>query len=193
MRTIDLKCRDSFASPVSGCRDLPQEALFLGHYGQIYLFFDLPADPGACVLQRASLILFKLPYIFSCGENDCAGYPAGQYTLYPLLDFFSAFGRAFSPPAVDFSRRVCYQDFRGCSYTEIDVTQIVKDWSDGRLENRGILLTGSPHSPCLYYASDRYEILWMRPLIRLTCGETEKPGVLRAVPCEVKINAAEDP
>lgn len=191
MPIIDLKCRDSFASPAAGCQGCQQEALFLGHYGQVYLFFDLPADLSSRVLRKASLILFKLPYISSCGAKGTAyvEHNASQYTLYPLLDFFSIFGHMFSPPAVDPDHRVDFKDIPHCSYTEIDITRIVEDWNGGKLENRGILLIGSPDSPCLYYASNRYEIFWMRPLIRLTCWETETPRALRAVPCKVKVNS----
>lgn len=186
MPIIDLKCRYSFAFSALGCQGCQQEAHFLGHDGRICLFFDLPADPGACILQKAVLVLFKLPYI---SGTECAGHSVSQYVLYPLLDFFSVFGSMFSPPAVDLGRRVCFQDISSRSYTEIDITQIVKDWSDGKLENRGILLAGSPDSPCLYFASNRYQIFWMRPIIRMTYRKIETSQALRSVPCEVKIKS----
>ena len=189
MPVVDLNCRDSFSAPAPGCQECRREALFLGYDGRIFLLFDSPADFSARMLRKADLILFKLPYLSSPAGNgtECAGHTASQYALYPLLDFFSVFGGAFSPPAVDFGRRVCFQDISGRGYTEIDVTQIVRDWSCGKLENRGVLLAAFPDSPCLYYASSRYRILWMRPMLRLTYQKIELPRTLRAVPCEVKI------
>lgn len=188
MPIIDLKCRYSFASPASDCQERRQKALFLGHHGQIYLFFNLPVNLNACVLRKASLILFKLPDLISCSKKfSGAGQPAGRCALYPLLDFFNASGGIFSPPAVSLEHRVDFEDVPQRGNTEVNITQIVKDWNDGTLENRGILLTGSPCSPCLYYASDRYKTIWMRPLIRLVCGKIEITRALRAVPCEVRV------
>lgn len=192
MPIVDLKCRESFASSTLDCPKSRQESLFLGHCGQIYLFFHLPVNLGACFLQKARLILFKLPYLSPCeaAENTCAGRAANQYALYPLLDFFSAFSGIFSSPAVDPGRRVCFTDLCSCSYTEIDLTEIVADWMQGKLENRGILLTGSPDSPCLYYASGQYRIPWMRPKLRLTYQTIQITRALRSVPCEVTVKRA---
>lgn len=183
MPTIDLECRDSFAAPMPACQ---QEALFLGHDGRIYLFFDPPADLGACILRKASLILFKLPCLSPCKTTEGR---SGPYTLYPLLGFFNVFGGLFAPPAVDSERRVSFRDIPGRGYTEIDITKIAEDWLGGRLENRGILLAGSPDSPYLYYASSRYPILCMRPVIRMTYRTIEPSQALRAVPCEVAVKS----
>ncbi len=186
MRIADLKCRDSYSPSAPDCRG--QESLFLGPRRPICFFFNLPpSDFSFCMLRKASLILFKLPYISSCRIQEAAS-PAGRYALYPLLDFFSAFSDLFCPPAADPARRVDFEDDRRRGYTEIDITPIVRDWASGKLENRGLLLTGTPGSPSLYYASHRYRIPGMRPLIRLKCEAAEFSRALQVVPCEVTVS-----
>ena len=180
---IDIRAQDSFSYPSDCCRpEMQQESIYLGHQKAIYLFFHLPPCFYARGLLQAKLILFKLPSV-SLNVGVC-----GQYALYPLLEVFSAFNDLFSPPAIDPSRGVAFENPDCRSYTEIDITQIARDWASGALENNGLLLTGENDAPYVFYASGRYQIVGMRPVIRFSCREAARPGSLQAVPCDVKVS-----
>ncbi|QIB68770.1 hypothetical protein Ami103574_05280 [Aminipila butyrica] len=108
-----------------------------------------------------------------------------QYALFPLLDYFSVYSSWYMLPRFDDSLRVDYEDQPHMSYTEIDITTIAAAWSEGKLENRGLVLTGAPNGQELTYASDQYETAGMRPRIRLTYEGISKP--LSMAPCTVEV------
>lgn len=186
MGMIDVRCQDGITSSTDYCCAYKQKGfLLLGHNYQVYLFFNLPPCLCSKNLIQAKLILFKLrpsPFIAKefCADN--------RYNLYPLLDFYSAFSCMFSPPVIDCSRRIIFEnDYCRC-YTEADVTHIVKDWADDKIENFGIFLTGNSDSGYIYYAPGGYDIIGMRPLLRLTYKDMEICQPLNVVPCGVKVN-----
>lgn len=186
MNVISLKCQDSISSCIDYCHVGKQSKyLMLGHNYQIYLIFDLP--PCLCLnnLIQARLILFKvLPFSFTAKKT----YTVDKYNIYPLLDFYSAYNCMFSPPCVDCGRGVIFEDDYCCNHTEVDITNIVMDWLGSKIENYGLLLTGNEHSRYISYAAERYEVIGMRPMIRLTCKETEIYRPLSAVPCKVNVH-----
>jgi hypothetical protein len=95
----------------------------------------------------------------------------------------------FCPPKIDYSRRVIFDNNYCSSYTEVDITKIVKDWADNKIENKGLMLTGNDNSQYVSYASDRYEIMGMRPMIRMIYEGKEICLPLSVAPCEVKVNS----
>lgn len=184
MSAIDIEARDSFSYP-SDCRcpGIQMESVYMGHQKSIYLFFALPTFLSALLL-RARLILFKIPTFSDPGS------PADQatrYTMYPLLEPFSFFNGLYSAPAIDCGRCVSFPNLPCLSYTQLDVTQIVRSWIGGEPENHGLLLTGSLDSPYVFYASNRYPIAGMRPTLRLIFADKPQPCGLRTVPCEVAV------
>lgn len=187
MSAIDIEARDSFSCP-SDCRcpGVQSESVYLGHQKSIYLFFALPPFFSALPL-RARLILFKIPTF-----SDLGG-PAGQavrYTMYPLLEPFSFFSGLYSAPLIDCGLCVSFHNLPCLSYTQLDVTQIVRSWIGGEPENHGLLLTGGQDSPYVFYASNRYPIAGMRPTLRLIFADKTRPCGLRAVPCEVAVTGS---
>lgn len=189
MGVIDIKCQDSFNSPMCGCyMNKQRQALFLGHNEQIYLFFNLPPCLPFGIMLKARLLLFKLLcFPFRMNPIVSVENPPSQYALYPLLDFYSVFNCAFSPPIIDADEQVNFINHSHLSYTEVDITQIVGDWSSGKIENKGLLLTGFEACQCISYASGQYTILGMRPTIRITFRENKICQPLKMSPCEVKV------
>ena len=189
MSMADLRAQDSYNFPIDRCNsESERKSLALGHKRVIYLFFNFASCLTGYTLLKADLILFKLPFaVFDIDKNIDSHNPANQYVLYPLLELFSASNSMFVPPAIDYSRGLRFE-YPCCeSYTKIDVTQIVQDWSQSKLENNGLLLMSSDTSPYVFYASNQYQILGMRPFIRLKYENTPPAGLLRSVPCDVKI------
>ncbi|MFT9078285.1 DNRLRE domain-containing protein [Ethanoligenens sp.] len=190
MGVVDIKCQDSFTSALNGCYPAKQRnVLFLGHEEQIYLFFNLPLCLPFGALSKARLRLFKLVcFPFPIHHTVDAENDSSRYALYPLLDFYSVFNCAFSTPAVDVDRRVDFTNCSHLSYTEIDITQIVEEWIRGKIENKGLLLTGSASSQCISYASGQYAVLGMRPTIRINLKENSICQPLKVVPCKVSVS-----
>lgn len=185
MSVTDLRAQDSYNFPNSGNE---QESLALGHRRVIYLFFNFASCLTGRTLLKADLILFKFPSaIFNIGKDLDPHNPANQYTLYPLLELFSAFNDMFVPPAIDYSRGIRFEYSCCKSYTKIDITQIVQDWIQSKLENNGLLLVSSNTAPYVFYASNQYKILGMRPFIRMKYEDIPPDGLLRSAPCDVKI------
>lgn len=158
----------------------------MGYDDLIYLFFELPVYLCSCKLTQARLILFKIPPSDLLSRNEES--LESRYKVYPLLDFFNIYSCLFSPPDIDYGRKIVFHNNENSSYTEIDITQIVKDWVENEIENKGLLLTGSKNSKNITYASDRYKVAGMRPMIRLTYEGIDVCHELSCVPCEVKIN-----
>ncbi|KPU42425.1 hypothetical protein OXPF_42100 [Oxobacter pfennigii] len=190
MSVIDLRPQSAFNySTDSFYREKPKQSLLLGYEKIIYLFFNWPLWLCKCVLLKAKLILFKLPYdTCNMGKVTSKKNTKAHYTLYPLLEVFNVCGCMHTPPAVDLSRCVTFENSYRRSYTEIDVTQIVQDWSNDTLENNGFLLMGKDNSPYIFYASSQHRISEMRPMLRLTCKYAERFCTLQTVPCDVKIS-----
>lgn len=189
MNIIDIKCQDSVNSSLNCCHlELPKDPLRLGSHNQIYLFFNLPVFINSRQIDEARLILYKSPPF---GEGDCnAESEENKYYLFPLTDYFSIYSCMFSMPAIDRGRRVVFNNDNCKSYTEIDVTDIVKAWLDLSLENKGLLLAGSKNAQCVFYESNRCDITGMHPTLRLICsgiGPFPTPA-LNCADCNVTIN-----
>lgn len=180
MSILDLNCRETVSLPKEGCNPCGcEESLVLGRNYQIYLSFELPADYYLKNLKEAKLVLYKLPMVV---QNE----GSSEYEVYPLLDFFSAFSGVFDRPAVDEERKETFTDQESCAYSEADITSIVKAFLGEKVENKGILLTGSEETRIITYASDGYEIRGMRPMLRLIY-EDMICIPLSCVPCKISI------
>ncbi len=186
MSLLDLECQKSVSSS-KDCLyiDGNKEYLRLGCDYQIYLSFSFP--PYSCLkyLKQAKLILFKIPaQFFGVQTTD----KCDHYSIYPLLDFFSPYSCIFTPPAIDFSRKETFEDNECSSYTEADITPIVKAWINEEVENKGILLTGNLETRLITYASDRYIIKGLHPFLRLNYVETDLCQPYSTTPCTIEIN-----
>lgn len=177
MKLLDLKAKEAVSTSDDCNFFYNGDNLLLGRgFRQDYmmhLFFDLHMGQVFCSrqLEQAKLVLFKKPlnnYCSSSQSND------NKYGLYPLLDFFNAYTCDFCPPAVDQGMEILFENNSCLSYTEIDVTDIVKAWMSGDIENKGLLLIGIGDSPLISYVSSNFCVKGMRPLLRLIYeGECE--------------------
>lgn len=177
MKLVDLKAKDAVSVSDDCSSSCNGDNLLIGRgFCQDYvlhLFFDLRMGQVYCSMQleQAKLVLFKKPLNTisnsSSSENNA-------YGLYPLLDFFNVYMSNFCTPAVDKSMEVLFENDSDVGYTEIDITDIVKAWISGDIENKGLLLVGIMDSPLISYASSNFPIKGMQPLLRLIYdGECE--------------------
>lgn len=185
MSLLDIKCHEAVGSAENcSITYANKNYLLLGGIFQIYLSFQLPPYPYIKHLKQARLILYKISsYCNAAQTNDCP-----HYSIFPLLDYFSACNCAFIPPAVDCSREEIFTDKKCCCYTEADVTRIVKSWIDEKIENKGFLLTGGLETRLITYASDIYKIQGMRPVLRLIYEENGICPPMSVAPCTVEVN-----
>ncbi len=182
---MDLKCTESVSSS-KDCQYIESDRKYLrlGHDYQIYLSFELP--PYSCIknLLQAKLLLFK---ISTTCEEEQKRSECQFHSVYPLLDYFSAFSCMYEPPDFDCGLGEMFEDLESCCYTEADISLIVRAWIDEEIENRGLLLTGKRSSRIITYASDTYDIRGMQPMLRLAYEESVCEPLL-SVPCVVKID-----
>ncbi len=158
-----------------------KKKIYWGFPFQTYLFFEIPRELYFTPLMTAKLILHKIP---NCCMVNWERSEAG-YFLSPLLEYYSIYYDCYSSPEVDLNYCVEYVNLPCSSYSEIDITNIAASWMSNTIENKGLLLTGSPCSESLAYTSGDDEISAMHPMIRLTY-EGETP-VLRTADCLVVV------
>lgn len=192
MSLIDIKCQEAICITKDyQYINMEKKRLFLGHncYHDylIYLYFDLYSYYCYGDLKEAKLILFKIPSK-SSENRSCYKGKQNKYSLYPLLDFFNIYGYKFEEPNIDPNLRVNFDDEKLCGYTEIDITNIVKMWIKGDVENKGVLLIGDKYSRIITYACHRYFILGMRPMLRLNYGENSICKPLNVISSIVTVN-----
>ena len=186
MGYIDLTCRESI-SLMNGGQDFAYEndagnKLFLGYNVNTYLFFELPPIAFYCHILQARLLLYKIPLYCTGIASEL---PNSQYSVCPLLDFFSSYSNLYTQPRTDDSFIVNFEDQTNMSYTEIDITAIAGAWIEENIENKGLLMTGNLGAQQLIYASDQYKTVGMRPMLRLTYDVISWP--LRAASCTVAV------
>lgn len=177
MKLVDLKVKDAISASNDCSSSYNGYNLLLGRgFCQDYalhLFFDLRMGQVYCSMQleQAKLVLFKKPLN---SISHCAPSDNNAYGLYPLLDFFNVYMCNFCAPAVDKSMEVLFENNSYLGYTEIDITDIVKAWITGDIENKGLLLMGIGDSPLMSYASSNFPVKGMQPFLRLIYdGECE--------------------
>jgi hypothetical protein len=188
MSLIDLKCQESICfSEDCNYINTENENLLLGRSDYcdylIYLYFDLIPCLFSKEIKQAKLILFKLPpklrnRIYYRNQNV-------KYSIYPLMDFFSIYNCC---PNIEYNQIVNFEDRQCFSYSEIDITPIIKSWIDEEIENKGLLLMGNKYARIITYASDRYRIIGMQPRLRLIYEEKDICPPLKMTTCNVEVH-----
>ena len=102
-----------------------------------FVKFDLRALPSGLPVTKATLRLWP-NLVTTAGTIDLSAVlgPWDEATLAAII------APAMSQPIIDFS--VAKTDLK--TYVNVDVTELVKDWVDGDLENHGLALVGQPGS-----------------------------------------------
>jgi hypothetical protein len=180
---VDLTCRES-VSLLNGNFFYKNRSdhLHLGCGFITYLFFELPLPSFIGRLEKAELVLYKIP----ADTNELPYSPeCDRYFIYLLLDYFNIFGNCYEPPRIDECLGVEFIDHARIGYDDVDITKIVEAWLGSGPENKGLLLTGTPDARRLVYASDRFEAPGMRPMLRLTYEGVTRP--LNVAPCTVEV------
>jgi len=203
MNVLDLTCKNSVS--FSQNRKKSSQTLYVGGVEDFIscLYFEIPPHIYGKVIESARLILYKYPVsafeqynskygaAYKCSapcddsHDDCC--PA-NLIVCPLLEFFSKYSPCYSIPRTDAGKTViCPIEERLC-YTEIDISQIAKQWIQNTLDNRGLLLKGCCTDRIVSYASEKEPDGGLRPTMRLTYRD---PGQLSCVPCIVSVNNAQ--
>ncbi|WMI81965.1 DNRLRE domain-containing protein [Anaerotignum sp. MB30-C6] len=196
MSVIDLQCFESMCvSKNSQNIYTNRKILSLGqYYGDqyiIYLYFHLLPQYYIEHLEQAKLILYKIPSVYGRGTTNIPRQQTEQYKILPLLDYFSCYSNMYTPPQLDVSRECVFQSDESRAYEEIDITDLVNDWSNQDLENKGMMIQGNNDSAFLQYASDKYDVLGMRPVIRMTYQSSVCPP-MSMNQCSVQVNKNEE-
>ncbi|ABX42312.1 hypothetical protein [Lachnoclostridium phytofermentans] len=188
MHVIDLRCRESDNFSINCCKNDNEERLLLGQNDcckeSIYLYFDLPLFLNMNLVQSSKLILYKLPM---CCKNQKT--LSNQYSVYPLIDFYSPFVGCFSPLRFDCTYKEDFEDNINLGYSEIDVTSMVKSWLQGSIENKGLLITGEEHSPLIVYASEKDMDSKIHPILRIIISDSLVFRTLTEIPCKVNMRS----
>lgn len=190
MSLMDVKCEESIYITQNGYyNDKDKKRLLLGEDCDddylVYLFFSLPSYSHIKKLKEARLILFKLP---NEEENDFQlNKKYGSYSVAPLLNFFSIYACIYSPTFIDCEQRAIFRNDCHCSYTEVDITHIVKAWTQEEIENKGLLLYGNKEASLVIYASNQYKIEGMRPRLRLVYEDACIIPCLASAACTVTV------
>jgi len=164
------------------------------------LYFKIPPYIYGKEIENARIILYKYPvpvyemYHSKCGAAYKCGVPIddvhddccpASLSVCPLLEFFSKYSPCYSIPLSDSGKTVtCQIDERLC-YTEIDISQIAKQWIQNTIDNRGLLVTGCCTGRIVSYASEKEPDWGLRPVMRLTYRDLSE---LSSVPCIVKVS-----
>jgi hypothetical protein len=94
----------------------------------------------------------------------------------------------YTEPRIEDDLGISFRNDDCCSYTEVDVTNIVSAWFDEEIEEKGLLLTGECNASKICYASDEFQWKGMRPILRLIYQENICPQTLAQVPCIVEVH-----
>lgn len=200
MSIMDLTCKDSISYSKRCNKDIDGDSLYLGSYYRcnylICLYFALPRYSFLQKLKKASLILYKMPEDHDerrryrrYNKNEQYKNYKDQYIVCPLEDYFSAYSSDFSIPDPDFDRKQEFRDIIHSCFTEIDITDIVKDWINEEIENRGLILLGKKDSHLITYASKKCSISRMCPTLRLIYEEKGFGHGYITIPCEVGVKS----
>ncbi|SBW01682.1 conserved hypothetical protein [uncultured Eubacteriales bacterium] len=185
MCVLDLNCSQSFSFtlPCSfTCKNSGRVLLGCGY--QVFLYFDIPPCLDLYSVKQARLVLFKIP---DSGTSCYPEKPPVRCFACPLLEFYSPYGCAYSPPVIDEGHRVNFYDNPNLCSTEVDVTETVNAWARGSIENKGIILTAMEDSRLIIYASGQYEIAGMSPMLRLVYENTTICQPLSVENCDVAL------
>lgn len=193
MSLLDLKCQDSICCS-KNYSDIykKRKSLLLGKDNfydyMIYLYFNFPTYSCFKYLKEARLILCKIPVNSEEFKEASCKNENSEYSVYPLLDFFSIYSSIFSNARLDYNLKVNFEDKGFYSYTEVDITSIIKAWTKEEIENKGLILMGNHDAEPILYASNRYNTIGMQPKLRLIYDENHICPPLVTVPCNVEVN-----
>lgn len=184
MSIIDIKSTKSASTAKPGyCIDRYSDCLQVGGGFESYVFFELPTSISLSNFKQANLILFKVP----CKTSNNQKWYGGNYSVYPLLDFFSTYSSVYSLPSFNYEKGIYFKNEPWSSYTQIDITDIVNEWMNGNIENKGLLLSELNASNLLTYASGRCRTKEMVPTLRLIYEQNTINPVLTKAEGEIMI------
>lgn len=156
MNIIDLKCSKSLVFSGRYFEGVEESNLRIGSTKYFkyksYLYFDLTPIPSTFQILSARLILYKIPK--KNNNLDCVLHNLCEYAVVPTLDYVSRYSYIYSDIIeIDRDLVVDFSIDRRLAYTEIDITTIVNYWIKGKVENKGIIITGKEHSLYQEYGS----------------------------------------
>lgn len=109
-----------------------------------------------------------------------------DYKISPLLDFLNIYKCQCAKPKICEAQSVYFRNNVHNTYTDVDITCIVSAWMENKIENKGLILKGIDNAGLITYASNRYCLFGMRPIIRLIYNDTFCNS-WETVPCIVNV------
>lgn len=140
MKSIDLKCTKNIVFSHKCRKGEENQNIKIGIEKCIrywsYLYFDISNVPNNREIVKASLILFKFPVRVDNKGHD-------MYSIVPTLEYVGKYSYYYTNNIeIEESMKKEFEVDRGLGYVEVDITDIVKKWENGCIENKGIFIRG---------------------------------------------------
>lgn len=193
MSIIDISCKESFYLDRRGCHTEHDMGRLLtggteGNNYRSFLSFELPVFCVDTNILSARLVLYKIPISYREWGNRELNGRGRNYTVKPLLDFPSIYAASFAMARADEHDTVEFCENPRCAYEEINLTDLVCAWMDDKLENKGIVIEGCHDAGILAFASRRFPMIGMRPMMRIQYADTCNPKALSAISSSVEVH-----
>jgi hypothetical protein len=186
MSIMDIRCWESLSTNRDCSRVCASpDRLLLGADFQSYLIFELPPYAYLKQLKKASLILYKIPTPYAAARKESS--EECSYSVRPLQTLFTPFSYLYTAPKEDEDHISSYLDLERDSYTQVDITEIVKAWVSEELENMGLILKGEPDARLVTYASEHYSRREMYPMLRLQYEDSCICPPLTTADCTIEV------
>lgn len=179
MSTLDISCQNSLVFTNNFC-DNREKDICIGDFGRYSywstLYFDLSSIPQCIMLQSAKIVLFKIPIHSEYNPYECKEESKNNhYKVSPLSEFASPYTYYYTNLKVDESLQESFEVLEKESYTQIDITGILKAWLNGEIENKGVLLEGEFDSKWILYGSEFNSNNAIHPFLRVQYEQPNLP------------------
>ncbi|WP_297637970.1 DNRLRE domain-containing protein [uncultured Clostridium sp.] len=193
MESIDLKCTKNIVFSHKCRKGEEYQNIKIGIEKCIrywsYLYFDISEIGSDKEVVKASLILFKVPIRIDTDENS-----KFVYSIVPTMEYVGKYSYYYTN-TIELEEKML-KDFevkKNLGYVEIDITEIVKKWNDGCLENRGIFIRGKRKSSYIEFNGNGdngldYPFLrveYKEDKINPNCPDIIKPSI--KLPVKIKL------
>lgn len=171
MSIVDIYCHNCFSSAwINYPTTQNQYHLFIGQMEDIQLYsclyFNLPPIENLGNIQSAKLILFNAPlspFDTPTYNHSCLS----SYLLYPLLEYHTVYSY-LTLPSLDYTHGIYFYGAPNTISTEIDITELVRNWLLGKIANKGLIMLGCCPNNLVAFGSCYSGYSSLLPFLRIT-------------------------
>lgn len=151
------------------------------------LYFDVSSIPCALKELHATLVLYKKPILY---YNNCKKQ-IEEYAVSPLLEDFNRHTTYNNMPKYDSSIQETFFIDEKNICEEIEITDIVCDWINGKISNKGLIIY---EKQAINNLTNNFSILIVVPFIKIwyTCNFNPEPEIPTIRKVEVSGDVAPD-